>query len=321
MTQESSPTFHITRRGVQVALGCLWLLDGALQLQHQMFTSAFATQVLAPATVGQPRFITGIMHFFIHIILLHPAIWDAFFAVVQLGIGLLLIWKRTVRLGLLFSILWGLAVWYVGEGMGGILSAQMGLLMGAPGAALLYAILSLAVIPPDEEEVARKEHRFPAAWLAFVWVVLWVGGAVYQLLPGQNSTAGLASMIADNANGAPGWLATLDMHVANVINGFATASPQGNGYWFILLLAILQLTIGFGVLAQKSTRDFVLQIGIGLSLIFWVIGQGLGGYWTGLATDPSTAPLIVLLGLAILGQPTIERELARTYKRLEKLFI
>jgi hypothetical protein len=312
---------RITRRGVQLALAFLWLLDGILQLQHQMFTSAFATQVIAPAAAGQPHFITAVIHFGIRVFLTHPAIWNALIAAVQLDIGLLLIWKRTIRLGLLCSVVWGLFVWYVGEGLGGIFSGHTELLMGAPGAALLYVILSLAVFPKDETEKPKKEYLFPAAWLAFVWAFVWVGGAIYQLLPGQNSVAGLASMIAGNASGAPGWLATLDMHTANVISGFATTNAQGNCYWFILLLAILQLVIGFGVFAQKSTREFVLCMGIGLSIVCWVVGQSLGGYWTGLATDPSTGPLFVLLGLTILGQPMIDQELAKTYKRLEKFFI
>lgn len=312
---------RVTRRGVQLTLGFLWLVDGLLQLQHQMFTSAFATQVITPASIGQPRFVTGIMHFFIHVFLAHPGVCNTIIAIIQLGIGVLLLWRRTARLGLLLSVLWGLFVWYAGEAMGGILSGQTSILMGAPGGALLYVILSLAVIPADHDEKPKKEHRYPSAWLAFVWAFLWVGGAVYQLLPGQNSTAGLGSMIASNASGAPGWLASLDIHTANVINGFATPNAQGTGYWFILLLAIFQLAIGIGVFAQKSTREFVLCAGIGLSIIFWVIGQSLGGYWTGLATDPSTAPLFVLLALAILGQPTIEQELARIYKKLERLVI
>jgi hypothetical protein len=321
MKDDYIPSFRITRRGIQLALGFIWLFDGVLQLQHQMFTSAFATQVIAPATVGQPQFVVGIMHFWIRLFLAHPVASNTLIAIIQLGIGALLISRRTVRLGLLFSIIWGLFVWYVGEGMGGVLSGQTCLLMGAPGAALLYVILSLAVIPPDEDEKPKEEHQYPAAWLAYIWAFLWVGGTVYQLLPGQNSTSSVAAMIANNASGAPGWLASLDMHVANAIKGFAIASPQGNGYWFILLLAILQLVIGFGVFAKKSTREFVLYFGMAVSVVFWVIGQSLGQYWTGTSTDPNTAPLFILLALAILGQPTIERELAKSYKRLEKFFI
>lgn len=47
---------RITRRGIQVTLGLLWILDGFLQFQPAMLTSKFATQVIAPAGQGQPAF-------------------------------------------------------------------------------------------------------------------------------------------------------------------------------------------------------------------------------------------------------------------------
>lgn len=318
---KTNKSIRVTRRGLQLTLGCFWLLDGALQLQHQMFGNAFITQVISPATLGQPHFVTGIMHFWMTIFLQHPAVWNSAAAVTQLAIGALLLWKPTARLGLLGSMLWGMFVWYVGEGLGGLLGGQTSLLMGAPGAALLYAILALAAVPPDEEEKSRDEHQFPAAWLVFAWAIIWIGGAVYQLLPGQNITTGLAAMIAGNAHGAPGWLASVDMRIAHVISGFASSTAQGNGYWFILILAIVQLAVGVGIFAQKSTREFVLYAGIVISALFWIVGQRLGGYWTGLATDPNTSPLIVVLALAILGQPLIDHELPKIYKKFERFFI
>jgi hypothetical protein len=45
----------------------------------------------------------------------------------------------------------------------------------------------------------------------------------------------------------------------------------------------------------------VVAAGILLSLVFWVFGQSLGGYFSGLATDPSSGPLFILLGVAILS--------------------
>ena len=42
------------RRHLQIALGVLWLLDGALQAQAFMFTRGFAVHVIAPAGQGQP---------------------------------------------------------------------------------------------------------------------------------------------------------------------------------------------------------------------------------------------------------------------------
>jgi hypothetical protein len=39
--------------------------------------------------------------------------------------------------------------------------------------------------------------------------------------------------------------------------------------------------------------------GVALSLDFWLLGQSLGGLTTGMATDPNTGPLFVLLALAL----------------------
>lgn len=318
---KSPNSLRVTRRGVQLALGFLWLLDGLLQLQHRMFTSAFASQVISPTADGQPRFVASFMHYWIHLCLAHPAVCNVMIVIIQLGIGILLLRRRTVRLGLLCSIVWGVFVWYVGEGLGGIFSAQANLLMGTPGAALLYVILSLAAVPADDDEQPRAEHVYPAPWLPFAWAFLWVGGAIYQLLPAQSSVASIIGMITNNAQGAPGWLAALDMHLANALGSFAAPGAQGSGYWLILLIAILEVAVGVGVFAQRSTRGIAVSVGIGLSILFWVFGQSLGQYWTGLATDPNTAPLFVLLGLAIIGQPAIDHGLAKIYKRLEELFV
>jgi hypothetical protein len=319
MKTKNSSKLRMTRRGIQLTLGWLWFLDGALQLQHQMFTSAFATQVITPASVGQPQIVGGAMHFFVHIFLMHPAIYNTIIAAIQLGLGALILWRRTARLGLLLSVFWGLFVWYIGEGLGGVLSGQTSLLMGAPGAALLYVVLALAVFPKDTER--SRDRDSPAPWLAFVWAFLWIGGAIYQLLPGQNSAASIGAMIAGNASGAPGWLERIDMHVANTIHGFTATGTQGTAYWFILFLAIFQIAIGVGVLSHRSTRVVALSVGIGVSIVFWVVGQSLGEYFSGLATDPSTAPLFILLGLAILGQSQLDQELSKIYAKVESIFI
>ncbi len=282
----------ITRRNIQVALGILWLLDGALQLQPQMFTANFMDKVIAPAAQGQPEFVHGPIHLAIRIFLTHPAIFDALIALAQLSIGALILWKRTVKLGLAASIVWGLLVWYFGEALGGLASGQAMLLMGAPGAAALYSIISGGVWP------AKSQERSPARWLAFVWAAIWLGGAVLQLNGGQNATYELSSMIGGMAAGAPGWLASLNLHVANFL--------QHTGNWLIAVLVIVQSVIGVLALAPRWFRTAAICFGVIVSLIFWLIGQGLGGFYTGLATDPNTAPLIILLGLAILNTEHFE---------------
>ncbi len=331
----------VTRRRVQVALGLLWLLDGGLQLQHQMFTSSFVNNVISPAAQGQPRIVSGPMSFGIHLVLTHPAVYDTFFALIQLALGSFILWRRTARPALMASVAWAMAVWYMGEGLGGLLGLHTLLLMGAPGAVLLYAVLALAVLPPRNPK-SSGEIR-PAAWLAKFWAVLWVGGAIYQLLPGQNTTVDMSSMIRGNADGAPGWLASLDGHVANVVQGIGRSSSQtaaqmhmtaaqmaampaqtgrSSGLWFILLLAAIQALIGLGALLPGYARKTAVMAGIIVSLGFWAIGQSFGDYYSGTATDPNAAPLFVLLGLALLSsvQPSSKppaESPASLFERLE----
>ncbi len=93
----------VTKRGVQITLGMLWLLDGALQLQPQMFTSNFAYKVIDQAAQGQPSLVSDPMQLFIHLFLLQPALFNTFSAVIQLALGGLILLKRTAKLGLFGS--------------------------------------------------------------------------------------------------------------------------------------------------------------------------------------------------------------------------
>jgi hypothetical protein len=331
----------ITKRRIQIVLGLLWLLDGALQLQHQMFTSNFANKVIVPATQGQIGLVSGPSHLAIKILLTHPAVFDAFFASIQLLIGILILNRRTIRPGLILSVIWGLSVWYFGEGLGGLLTWQTTILMGAPGAALLYSIISLAIMPDNKDQDESKELNRPAYWLPIAWAILWIGAAIYQLLPGQNNIADVSSMIYGMSVGAPRWLASLDVHVANAIQDIGhgqtaaqmhmtatqmaamSVPPNHSGLWFILLLVALQVLIGLLVFFPGLIRRAALGAGMIMSLVFWFIGQSLGSYYSGLATDPNSAPLFIVMAVAILGvTPLPYRELShRTTQALEKLAI
>jgi hypothetical protein len=286
-------THYITGRGIQIALGLLWLLDAGLQFQPQMFTGNFANNVIAPSGQGQPGIISGPINFEVHTLLLHPALFNAFFAAAQLLIAVLILWKRTAFHGLVASVVWGLSVWFWGEGLGRLLAPQPSLLMGAPGAALLYAIIALAVLSPKTKPAKHLLKLRPAAWLPLVWTLLWLGGAALQLTKGENTTGALSSMIASMASGAPHWIGALDRFTANLI--------QGSGSWVIILLALTQALIGLLALVPGRLRLIAVAVGTILSLIFWGVGQSFGGFYTGLATDPNTAPLLILLGVAILG--------------------
>ncbi|MGH9102456.1 MAG: hypothetical protein ACRDYD_05665, partial [Acidimicrobiales bacterium] len=220
----------VTRRKVQVALGALWVLDGALQLQPFMFTKGFADRVLAPAGQGQPAFVSLPIHWAAQLVGGHPVAIDALFASIQLLIGVGILLRPTVRLALAASVAWSLGVWYLGEGLGGLASGHAALLTGAPGAVLLYAVLAAACWPRpacgDAAGPGGPERRLlrligtgrrwssagaPAGWLALAWAVLWLGGATLRLLPGQGSNHAISSALSSNAGGAPTWIARADM--------------------------------------------------------------------------------------------------------------
>ena len=66
-----------TERRLQLALGLIWLADGVLQLQSFMFTRSFVTQIIAPNTVDQPRFVAWPITLAEHLIEPRVALFNA----------------------------------------------------------------------------------------------------------------------------------------------------------------------------------------------------------------------------------------------------
>ncbi len=281
----------LTRYRVRAVLGALWILDGLLQLQRSMFTAAFAHQVLAPAGQGQPWLVSAPVALTARLVAAHPAAWDAGFAVIQLGLGIGFLVPRLTRPALAASVAWALGVWWLGEGLGGVAGGHADLLTGAPGAVLLYALLALAVWPRPGTD--RSEHRPLPGVLAVAWAGLWIGGAGLRLLPGQASSAAVAAEIDANAAGSPGWLHHIDASVA--------AAVEPRGMLFVVGWVVVCVAVGLGALVEGPVRMVAVVIGIGLATVFWFVGQSLGQPWSGTATDPNTAPLIVLMALAVVG--------------------
>ncbi|MDR3033810.1 MAG: hypothetical protein LBV78_12020 [Kitasatospora sp.] len=279
---------NVTRRGIQIALGSLWILDGLLQFQPAMLTRTFATQVIAPAGQGQPVFVSVPVREAARIILLHPAAVDVGFGLVQLALGAGILWPRTTRRALTASAAWALSVWYLGEGLGGLFGNDASMLTGAPGAALVYAMLALAVQPLGAHAV---DGQRPSRWAAMGWAALWLGGAVLQLLPGRNTNASIRMPLAMNASDTPGWLAVIDHHLAALVPHASVSIAVD--------LAVLQAFAGLGVFMARRARTAALILGLSLSLIYWIAGQDMGQLWSGFATDPSTAPLMGLLAVAV----------------------
>jgi hypothetical protein len=292
----------VTRRGIQVTLGLLWLLDGLLQFQPVMLTRKFATEVIAPAAAGQPGFVSGPVSEVARIILHQPALFDEAFGIIQLVLGAGLLYRRTARLALLGSVAWGLSVWYLGEGLGGLFGGGQTLLTGAPGSALLYAVIAVLVLPgrsggPAGDGVldgaGDSGGGRPSRWAGPAWAAVWLLGAVLQLLPGSDTNDLLGMVLQMNAAGTPAWFASLENHLALLV-------PY-TGASLIVDLVVVQVLIGVGVFGGRRARRLAVVAGICLSAAFWITGQDLGEFWSSMSTDPNTAPLLVLLGVTVLG--------------------
>ncbi|MGO8884207.1 MAG: hypothetical protein ACLQI7_10970, partial [Streptosporangiaceae bacterium] len=281
---------RITRRGIQIALGLLWYLDGLMQLQPAMLTGRFADEVLRPAGAGQPAFVSAPVRVLAQIILHNPVSTDVAFAVIQLALGIGILYPRATRWALAASVAWALSVWYLGEGLGGIFGSGATMLTGAPGAALLYAILACGVAP---QQGTDADAQRPARWLALAWALIWLAGAVRQLLPGSDTNTSVGVAVAMNASGAPAWLAAIDNHLSALVPYY--------GVSIVVDLVVLQAFAGVGVLLSRRITVTAVSLGLGLSLVYWVAGQDMGGFWSGTATDPNTAPLVMLLAIAVLG--------------------
>ncbi len=290
---QTGPRFPFSRHSLRCALGLLWLLDGALQLQSFMFTKGFAYQIIAPAGAGQPSFVSVPVRWNAQLIAHQPVLCNICFAAVQLAIGVAYLVPRTCRPAIVASMLWAGGVWYIGEGLGGLASGHVNALVGAPGAGILYVILAIAVWP-GTRAIAESRRERPPIWLLPVWAALWVGAAVLDLLPGNRPAATFTAQLVANASEAPAWLGRFDSELGRIVHG--------SGVWSTYVVVAVEVAIGLVPLCQRPVvRSRTIVAGMVLAAVYWVAGQSFGQLFSGRATDPSTGPLLILIGLAALS--------------------
>jgi len=275
-------------RRLQIALGLVWLLDGILQFQPFMFGKGFVTQVLEPSATGQPAAIANAITSVSHLIEPHVAIFNAFAATIQVLIGIALIWRPTVKIGLLASFAWAAGIWAMGEGFGMLLTGTASPLTGAPGAALLYVLAGLLVWPSSRSSSATAGLLgIRAARRA--WAAAWLGFAALWLLPANRAAGAVHDQIAATPSGTH-WLSTLLSDAAS--------AAAGHGLGIALVGAAVSAMIGLGTLVGRAPR-LLLGLSLLVALVYWVFGEGFGGIFTGTATDPNTGPLLALLAVAV----------------------
>jgi hypothetical protein len=270
-------------RIAQTTLGLIWLLDGGLQFQSFMYSKGFI-QMLTGMTAGQPGWVADSVNWGAHLASHNLTVYNTLFALVQVAIGLGLLYRPTVKPALVLSFFWVVIVWWFGEAFG-MLFMTMGMpLTGAPGAVLLYALIGLMVWPGG-----RPGGLVGVRGARMIWAVLWLLMA-WLWLEAPSSSANAVYNAIQAAPSGMSWLSSTQ-------DGFASVA-KGNGLAISLVFAALSAAIGIAVAANWRSREF-LWLAAAIGLLYWVVGQGFGGMFEGGATDPNSGILWVLMAYAL----------------------
>lgn len=279
------------RRTLQLGLAALWMLDAVLQLQPMMFTRSFGTGMLLPTAQGNPRVVAAPMAWAVAMVGHNPQLADAGFAAVQLLVALGIAWRPTVRPALTLSVVWGLVVWWFGEGLGGLFAGTATPVTGAPGAALLYVLLAVLLWPHPEPGDGRSaaETRLGRVPARATWVLLW-GGLGALTVANLAASRQVASALLAQTPGQPPWLAELDRWAASA---FAHQGPP-----VMVGLCLALFLVAASTLLPRTWSGAGLALAALLAVGIWMVGEDFGGILSGSGTDPNSGPLLLLLILA-----------------------
>ncbi|WDL99116.1 hypothetical protein [Alicyclobacillus sp. ALC3] len=290
MNRRDTPfSLTVSRRTMQSALGVMWLLDGIFQLKPQMFSQAFIQQVILPTSDGQPVWISTMIHWGAHVVAGNLVVWNSLFALVQLALGVALMFNVKVRQTIVASLIWSGIVWIFGEGTGQLLTGQTLLLNGAPGAVVIYALVGIAVFPKkgrNSREWQGSSVRFAQVSLAGLLAL----GFVLHLQPVYLTAGGLRQAIM-----VP-WLAQ---------------ALNSHGAVYSVVLGCIELALAIMLFFRIRLRVAV-WLSIVLFTLYWWVGQSFGQIQDPLATDFNSGLLLVLLAICanpeLLGHLQSNRE-------------
>jgi hypothetical protein len=278
------------RRALQLALAGVWLLDAMLQYQSFMYSKGFS-QMLAGTASGNPGIIARPITWDATLVEHHLVLLNTLFATIQLLIGLGIAFRPTLRLALAASVAWSVAVWWFGEGLGGVLNGSADPATGAPGAVIIYALLAVVLWPAGRATPAAfTAARAVGARVArALWLVLWLSLAYFALVPANRAPQALNGMIASMESGEPGWLSAIDKGAASLVAHHGLAAS--------IVLAVVLAAAGIGVLLPRPAARASVVLAIVAAIVIWVAGEDFGMILAGGATDPNSGLLLVLLAL------------------------
>ncbi len=286
----SDPRAQAANR-VAILLGLVWLADSLLQLQHYFFTPAFAHGLYLDL-MADPSWMVAVFHAVYLTEAAHAALYNWLFAGIQFLIGIAIIYPPTRRLAVWASVPWALVVWIFGENMGAIFGGFTSLFAGTfPGAVLIYPLIGLIALPRDRwhpgtslaEACSRYRHL-----VAWIWTGIFSAGALLTLYAGYPGPIVLGMNIAMEAVGQVQPLGAVQTGLAWQL------SPENSIWAWPIVILVCCICILVATLPWWEIRRNAVWSGFAVLAIFWVIGQGFGGFYSGGATDISSAPLFAI---------------------------
>ena len=303
------------RKVLRIFFGLLWILDGVLQYQPQM-PLGFASGVLRGGAESSPLWVRNLVDAAAQIWDRQPIVLATAVIWVQIGLGLwLLVARRGLasRLAGAASAVWALLIWVV-SGFGGILAAGASLVIGQPGASLLYAgagvLLALPLVTWQQGRLLLVARKVLGGFL--------IAMSVLQAFPGRGMWSGfdhgeaanpISLMAADMASvkqpSLTEWavrsFGDLTSHAPLLVNGFFVLAFGATG---ILLFSS----------SDRRLRQARLLGGVTAG-IAWVFVENLGVFG-GLSTDPNT--MVPLFGLLVaLTVPTTSPNKSKVSEEVE----
>jgi cytochrome oxidase Cu insertion factor (SCO1/SenC/PrrC family) len=284
------PPEPLARRVLRIGFGCLWILDGLLQIQSSM-PLGLPSQVVQPAASSSPSWVQHLVNSGVTIWADHPIAAAAATVWIQIGLGVWLLVAprgRWSRAGGAASAAWALIVWMFGEAFGGIFAPGLTWLFGAPGAVIFYGVAGVLIALPERAFVTPRLGRIVVrAGGSFLLVM-----AILQAWPGRGYWQGrhgtLSTMVAEMAKTPqPGFLSSW----VNSFSSFDSAHGWGVNLFVVIALAC----IGCAFLTARPRLVLGgLVVLVLLALADWVLVEDLG-VLGGTGTDPNSMLPMALL--------------------------
>jgi hypothetical protein len=260
------------QRTYRLVLATVWLLDALLQLQPFMFTRGTdgLSGMLHGMAVGNPGWIAHTITWNGSIVYHQPVVTDAAFAGIQFLIAFGIVYPRTCRPALALSIVWSVAVWWFGEGLGAILSGGATPFGGGPGGVLFYALLAVLLWPSggsDRPFVAARTVGEKAA--KSVWVGMWLLLALLSVVGSGRSPRALYDRVAVLHHGQPGWLAHINRSTESLF--------LHHGTTMAILLAVVCLVVASGVLMPPKVTQITVVLAVVVFTLIWIAVESVDG--------------------------------------------